>query len=126
MGAADIAGMRWHGMGVGTVSTTATTSYGEPGIDELAEDASVTQPSDDVAYEAQAPRLRLPSRPVGATDLRLLGMPNAAAPAVQRQQAAARSDLNGWVWALISLAVFALCFLAGFFLMPVIPLPHLP
>ena len=28
-GAADIAGMRWHGMRTGTVSPTATTSYGE-------------------------------------------------------------------------------------------------
>lgn len=134
LGAADAAGaMRWRR--TGAVSPTATTSYGDPDIDaQTEEDASVTQPSDDVMYEAQAPRLRLPARRLTGTDPRPRNPPGAAAMEPQRWQPGSpstegmpvRGSLDGWIWALIAVAVFALCFLAGFLLTPVIPLPLLP
>ncbi len=131
--AAGMAGgtnIRWRGVGANVVSPTATTSYGEPNAEELTEeDPNITNPSDDAGYaenhlyQAQAPRLRLPSRPIDSSDPRLLG---ATYVTPRRQEVEARGSFSGWVWALISLAVFMLSFLAGFFLIPLIPLPHLP
>ncbi len=125
--AVDVAGVRWRGMSARGVSPTATTSYGDPDDGALAQDdPNITQPAGDAGYEAQAPRLRLPSRSTSVTDPRLPGAQYAAAQETQPWRAEARGRLSGWLWALISLAVFALCFLAGFFLAPAIPLPQLP
>jgi eukaryotic-like serine/threonine-protein kinase len=127
-----VGAMRWRT--VGTVSPTATTSYGAQGVSAPieAEDASDTLPSDDMAYEAHAPRLRLPAKPLAEANPPLRGSPRTAELDTRRGGAApskareAQDGLGGWVWTLIGVAVFTLCFLAGFFVTPVIPLPHLP
>lgn len=133
-GARDAAGaMRWRA--TGTVSPTATTSYGAQEFSvRIEEDASVTLPSDDVAYEAHVPRLRLPAKPLAKTDPPFRDSSRAAAldswrwpeGSAPSKATGARDGLGGWVWTLIAVAVFALCFLAGFFVAPVIPIPHLP
>lgn len=132
-GSPGIAGIRWRAASANVVSPTATTSYGEPDSDALSEgDPYITHPSDDAGYGdypiylAQAPRLHLPSRPIDRTNPRLLGPRFAAASELQSRPAEASGGFSGWIWALIALAVFTLSFLVGFFLMPVIPLPHLP
>ena len=133
-GARDAVGaMRWRAP-VG-VSPTATTTYGAHDVGARTieeEDASDTLPSDDMAYEARVPRLRLPAKPLAETVSPRRDSPHAAALDTQRQGAApsnakgAPHGLEGWVWTLIAVAVFALCFLVGFFVAPVIPLSHLP
>ncbi len=127
-GAVSIAGMRWRGVGDRSVSPTATTSYGGPGDHPFPQgDPNITHPADEAGYvEAEAPRLRLPSRSGSASDPQLLGARYASSPKMRQRYGETRDSLSGWLWALISLAVFALFFLAGFFLMPVIPLAHLP
>jgi serine/threonine protein kinase len=127
-GAIGITSLRWHGTGAGSVSPNATTSYGEPS-DSDNDDPYITHPADpsnNAEYDAQAPRLRLPSRTVGEGAPLLHGAVYAVAPDRAPRQKNEHYGLGGWVWALISLAVFTLCFLAGFFLAPVIALPHLP
>jgi hypothetical protein len=126
--------MRWRT--AGTISPTATTSYGahEVSAQIEEEDASVTLPSDDMAYEARAPRLRLPAKPLAEIDPSLPDPSRAAGLAAWRQREGEASakvkgrpdSLGGWVWTLIGIAVFALCFLVGFFVAPAIPVLHLP
>ncbi|HEX9036309.1 MAG TPA: protein kinase [Ktedonobacterales bacterium] len=124
--------MRWKDTGEQVVSPTATTSYGVTGHDAaVVHDRSITQPShegahgDEERFAARAPFLSLPARPSDdpaprfrvATDAR----ERALVPAAERGH-----GLGSWVWALISLAVFALCFLVGFLLAGMLPLARFP
>lgn len=117
--------IHWRESEQGGVSPTATTGYGAYDPWEAAGlDGSATLPSDDAPIDAQIPRLRLPSRKLAETNPRF-ALPErvAAGRAVDSTvaQPAARASLSGWIWALIAIAVFAICYLAGFFLITVIP-----
>lgn len=125
-------GVRWEDSSSYGASPTATTSYGEVRHGGYAPlDGNTTQPSHDeplgaeIDFSARAPRLSLPARPVGAPNSRFLdaGRPLTPAPAAPR--AASHAGLGVWIWTLISLAVFAICFLAGFFLAGLATFPSL-
>jgi serine/threonine protein kinase len=123
-----LAGIRWSGAGVNgaLAAATATTSYDDWDRDiGHASDPYITNPADDgraskarpgegsenEMYVAQAPRLNLPTLSPRQRSLRARAAPPSAG--------AGEIGLGGWLWALISLAVFVLCFLAGFLLEPV-------
>lgn len=119
--------IHWRESAQGDVSPTSTTDYGAYDPWEAAGlDGRVALPSDDALIDAQIPRLRLPSRKVADTAPRFA--PPERGPADRSIDAnvaepAATASLSGWIWALIAIAVFAICYLAGFFLMPVVPVP---
>jgi serine/threonine protein kinase len=118
----------------------AITTYDNRDVDAPPDDPHQTNPSDDRArngvyaggnsgaevYAAHAPRLTLPARSPQPWSTR-------AEPTVQdhlTRVAVDRSTPGGGlgpaIWALIALAVFALCFAAGFFLAPALSLFYLP
>lgn len=127
--AAPIPGVHWLPGGVRSVSATAITGYGEVGgAQPGAQVDNSTLPSHERARPQRL--LTLPSRPMGAPSSGLLDGSRVAMGAANAQATppalAARGGLSAWVWALILVAIFALCFLIGFSLVGIIPLAQLP
>lgn len=109
-------------------AAAAITSYDSREAELPADDPHQTNPSNDhdwnadyaggEAYAARAPRLTLPARaPQRWPDSSDATIPDRSYTPVNQTQAPA-SGLGPWIWALVSLAIFALCFAAGFVLAP--------
>jgi hypothetical protein len=127
--AAPVPGVHWRARGARSVSATAITGYGEvDGAQPGAHDENRTLPSHERARPQRL--LTLPSRPMGAPSSGLLDGSRVAMGEANAQATppalAARGGLSAWVWALILVAIFALCFLIGFSLVGIIPLAQLP
>ena len=124
---AEIPSVRWRHTDERAGMAAATTSYGAiEGAD--GHDGNTTQPAHERAraarvsaepFVAPRPHINLPSRPLDAQSAHLLA---ARKPVGQ----ARRRALGGWVWTVLLLALFTVCFLIGFSVMGVIPLPLTP
>jgi serine/threonine protein kinase len=134
------AGVRANGQNEQRERAAAVTSYDSRDADLPPEDPHQTNPSDDrarngvyagyagaEAYAAHAPRLTLPTRSPQPWPTRAdVTIPDRPARALITTRPAPVVGLGPAIWALIALAVFTLCFAAGFFLAPALSLFNLP